>query len=257
MSSDWKVAWVTGASSGIGLELAKRLAARKITVAASARSEDKLVALAKENSYIQPWPLDVSDAVATLTALAEIEKTYGPIDLAVLNAGIWQPLNAKDFDGKKLRQMMDVNYMGVVNCLDGLLPRLYQRGTGHIAIVGSVAAYRGLPKAIAYGPTKAALNNLAEAMKLDLDRAGIKLQIINPGFVDTPMLAKSTFPMPFIMPAGSAADIILKGLESNKFEIAFPAFFAWMLRSGRHLPHSVFYWFYRTFFAPGRGRARE
>lgn len=246
----WETAWVTGASSGIGLHLARLLAAETRTVALSARSADKLKRETGKDSTLAAYPLDVTDAKAVADCIREIEKAKGPIDLAVLNAGIMHIIDCEELDLKKIRAALEVNYMGVVNCLDALVPRMIKRGRGHIAIMGSVSGYRGLPRAIAYGPTKAALISLAETLHVELKPHGINVQVINPGFVDTPLTKNNTFPMPAIIPVEEAAQRILAGLKSEKFEIAFPRAFVYLMKSLRRTSNTIYFWAMRTFVVP-------
>lgn len=245
-----RTAWITGASSGIGRALSLRLARDGLTVAVTARSASALEALAAEaattaaaggSGRIVPWPGDVTDAAVLQAAVEGIESSLGPLDLALLNAGTHTPMSAADFSIATARTLMEVNYMGVVNGLAAVLPRFLARRGGRIAVVASVAGYRGLPTAAAYGPTKAALINLAESLKPDCDRAGVTLQVINPGFVATPLTDRNEFPMPDIIPADRAAEEIVRGLAGNRFEIAFPRRFVAMLKLARLLPYSLYF----------------
>jgi len=250
MSLPWKTAWITGASSGIGRALALALAREGVVVAASARSREALEALAAEagNGRILPTPLDVADrAAVTAAAEAAVRVFRGPPDLAVLNAGTYLPMSADAFDAARFRTQVEVNLMGTVHMLEALLPAYLAAKKGHIAIVSSVAGYRGLPTGAAYGATKAALNNLAESLKYDLDRAGVKLQLVNPGFVKTPLTGKNDFKMPFLMPVEDAVARMIAGLRSSRFEITFPRRFTWQLKLLRLLP-------YRLYFAITRRR---
>ena len=233
----WKVAWVTGASTGIGREIALALAAGGVRVAASARSAEKLSAL---GAGIRGYPLDVTDSVAMATTAERIARDLGPIDIAVFAAGAYQPVTASAIDAEVFGTLMQTNYMGVVNGLAALLPAMQARRAGHLAWIASVAGYRGLPKAAAYGPTKAALINLAESLKPELDGMGIAVSVINPGFVETPMTAGNDFPMPFLMQPAEAARLAIAGLVSQRFEIAFPRRFVAILKIARLLP----YWLY-------------
>lgn len=241
-SRAWRVVWITGASTGMGRAVAVKLALRGIKVAASARSAGALAALAAEHPNIVAYPLDVGDRAAQAATIAAIERDLGPIDLALLNAGVWHPGGSEEFDVAKIEQALLINYTAAIYALDVLLPRMRSRKCGHIAFVASVAGYIGLPNAIAYAPTKAALISLAECLKPDAGRFGIDISVINPGFVETPMTAANTFPMPFIMKAGDAADKIIAGLERKRFEIAFPWQLATILKLARRLPYSVFFW---------------
>lgn len=235
----WKVAWVTGASSGIGRETALQLAGAGVRVAVSARSAEKLDAM---GNGITAYPLDVTDGPAVAAVAARIEAELGPIDLAVLGAGTYSPVEAGDLRSDLFAQTMDVNYMGVVHAAAALIPLMRQRRAGHVAWIASVAGYRGLPKAAAYGPSKAALINLAESLKPELARDGIIVSVINPGFVETPLTAQNDFPMPFLMKPEEAARATIRGLAAGRFEIAYPWPFVMLLRIARALPYPAFFY---------------
>jgi len=243
----WGIAWVTGASSGLGYEFAKLLSAEAEHVVVSARSTDSLNNLATNNANVTAFPVDVSDVDAIAACVKKIEIVHGPIDLAVLNAGTWQLMDTADFDLKAVRQGIEVNYMGICNALDAILPGMLSRGRGHISITASVSGYRGLPGAIAYGPTKAALINLAETLRLELAPHGIVVSLVNPGFVDTPMTRSNPFPMPGLMPVALAANKMLAGLKRRKFEIVFPISFVLAMKLLRLLPDVGYFWFVRRF----------
>ena len=238
MPLPWKTAWVTGASTGIGREIALQLAASGVKVAASARSAAKLADL---GVGVEAYPLDVTDATAAQSVIERIESDLGPIDLAVLGAGTYAPVDATGLDPKVFGHMMATNYMGVVNCLAGLTPRMIARGCGHVSWIASAAGYVGLPKAAAYGPTKAALINLGECLYPELMRAGVKVSVINPGFVETPMTTRNDFAMPFLMKADEAGRRSIAGLVSGRFEIAYPRRFAAILKLARLLPYPMFF----------------
>jgi short-subunit dehydrogenase len=250
MAWAWRTVWITGAGTGIGRELALQLAQAGVIVAISARTAAHLEEVAGHSPNIRAYPLDVTDSDATAATVSRIEADVGPIDLAILNAGIWHPMSATQFDAAKARASMDVNYMGLVNGIQALLPGMIQRRSGHIALVASVAGYRGLPKAAGYAPSKAAAISLAECLKPDLDRHGVAISIVNPGFVETPMTSVNTFPMPFILKADDAARRILSGLAARRFEIAFPWPLVSVLKFARLLPYPLFFWFARTFMSP-------
>lgn len=232
----WKTAWITGASSGIGYELATMLAGGGVRVAASARSAEKLAELAASHPGITPYPVDVTDRIAVLATAQQILSDFGYLDLAILNAGTWQPAPALELSGEQAANSMAVNYLGVVNCIEPLIPAMQSRGSGHLALTGSIAGYRGLPNSCNYGPTKAALINLAETLSIELKREGIAVTIINPGFVDTPMTEVNDFPMPFLMKKEDAAAKILDKLPSKPFEIAFPWQLVRQLKFAQMLP---------------------
>lgn len=236
------VVWITGASTGIGRELALRHAREGWIVAASARSVEKLTQLAAENSNIHAYPVDVTDQAAVAAAARYVESELGPIKLAVLNAGIWHPMTATNYDLTKVHESIAINYGGVVNALAPVMTAMVARGHGHIAIVASVAGYRGLPKGAAYAPTKAALICLAESLAPELKLKGVTMTVVNPGFVATPMTAVNNFPMPFLVTEKEAVDAMMTGLAKRKFEIVFPTRMAIMMKSLRLLPYSVYFW---------------
>lgn len=244
---EWRTVWVTGASSGLGYELAKLLSGDAEHVAVSARSVGPLKELEASHSNVTAYPVDVIDIDAVGACVEKIETTYGFIDLAVLNAGTWQLMDAADIDLKAVQYGIEVNYMGIINALHSVLPGMLSRGQGHISITASVSGYRGLPGAIAYGPTKAALINLAETLRLELAPHGIVVSLINPGFVDTPMTQNNPFPMPGLIPAQLAARKMLVGLKRQKFEISFPLGFVFAMKLLSHLPYSLYFWIVRRF----------
>lgn len=246
----WTSVWITGSSSGIGRDVALKLAARGARVTVSARSAEALVALAASAPRMSAAPLDVTDRAATAAVVAAIEAAQGPLDLVILNAGVWQPMGASSFDAGKSAQSIAVNYLGIANALEHVIPRMVARGRGHIALTASVAGYRGLPQASAYAPSKAAVISLAETLKPDLARKGVTVSVINPGFVDTPMTEVNRFPMPFLMPADKAAEAIISGLEKRKFDIVFPWQMAALMKFARVLPYPAYFWFARTFMMP-------
>lgn len=236
------VTWITGAGSGIGRALAIHLANAGSRVALSARTvEDLTSAVQMVPDRMRMFPLDVTDRKATTATVAAIENWLGPIDRAVLNAGTHIPMSLEDFSADTARRLLEVNYMGVVHGLEALLPRMRARGHGQLAVVASVAGYRGLPTAAAYGPTKAALINLCESLKPDCDRAGIKLQLVCPGFVDTPLTARNRFAMPDLMPVEDAARELADGLDGEGFEITFPRRFTRKLKLARCLPYRLYF----------------
>lgn len=247
----WSGIWITGASSGIGAALARRLDGRGARIAISARSAEKLNTLAEAGQDLDAVPLDVTDAEAVMAAAAGIETALGGIDLAVLNAGTWDLGLVETLDIAAFRKGIDVNYLGVLHGIQAVLPGMLAQGRGHIAIVSSVAGYRGLPKAGAYGPTKAALINLAETLAAEVRGRGVIVSVINPGFVDTPLTADNPFPMPGLITAEAAAAAMEKGLLRRQFEIAFPWGFTRAMKLLRILPNAAFFWLVRRFMLKG------
>lgn len=241
-----KTIWITGASSGIGAETALQLAHRKVHILVTARSVDKLKALADKAKdlpgTITPAPCDVTDQQAISELYMALEKQHGPIDLVLLNAGTYFGDSGVDFSAEKFKKTFDINVNGVAHCLEPVLKAFLERGKGHVAIVASVAGFRGLPKSVSYGPTKAALINMAEALYAELKPKGIKVQVINPGFIKTPLTDKNDFKMPMLMPVEDAAKALIKGLDSNAFEIIFPWPFVVIAKIIGMLPNKPYLW---------------
>lgn len=233
-------AFVTGASSGIGRAVALRLAQRGFTVAVVARREGELDALAAQNPRILPFPGDVTNREGMAGIIAAVESAHGPIALGFLNAGVYFPAERDGFNVDVAWRTFEVNVGGTLNCLGPLLDRMKRRGRGQIAITSSVAGYGGIPGALAYGASKAALIYMAEVLKLTYESAGLTIQIVNPGFVETPMTAPNTdFEMPFIMSAEAAAKIICDGFARGGFEITFPRRLAYAFKAARLLPYPL------------------
>mgnify|MGYP000014657223 FL=1 len=229
--------WITGASMGIGAHLARHAANQVGRVAISARSEDKLTALADENpDHIFAYPLDVLDLAATTAVVEAIEHDHGPITIAVLNAGTHADMPASAFDAQEVAKIYALNMTGMANGLDPLLKRFLPRGAGQIALTASVAGFRGLPRAGAYCASKAGTIALAESLACEIDPKGVKVQVICPGFVRTPLTDKNDFPMPYLMEPEDAASRIWAGLMSDRFEISFPRRFVWQLKFLQLLP---------------------
>ncbi|MGV1833209.1 SDR family NAD(P)-dependent oxidoreductase [Rhizobium rhizogenes] len=239
------VAWITGASSGIGRALALRLAGEGYKVAVTARRHDKLLELQAEASKLSGSIVvldgDVTSAEDMEHTVAAIEYQHGPLALVVLNAGIYLPARAEDLNHEVFDHSFAVNLHGVVNCLVPAVRHMRARGHGQIAIVSSAAGYGGLPGGAAYGATKAALINMAESLNFDLDRVGIRIQLVTPGFVETPLTAKNKFPMPGLMSMNDAATAIAAGLKSPSFEITFPKSFTYKMKLMRFLPYSLYF----------------
>lgn len=240
-----RIVWITGASSGIGRALALLLAGQGDRVAVSARGEAKLQDLIQESSNargsIHSYPLDITSADDCAKTVQAIRSDLGDIDLAVLNAGTHHPVDASDFKAADLKSLVDINLLGTGNCLEPLLQQMIPAKQGQIAIVASVAGYRGLPTSAYYGATKAAQINMAEALKFDLDHHGIKLQLVDPGFVKTPLTDKNEFAMPFLIDVETAAARMARGFESSSFEITFPRRFTYMLKLFSALPYRLYF----------------
>lgn len=247
----WKVAWITGASGAICGEIARRLAAASVTIAATARGSDKLDQLAASSECIKPFPADVLKPEELKATVAKIESTLGPIDLGLLGAGMYAPFDIRNIDLDGFRRTMALNVDGVINAIAAVLPSMRARKSGHIAIMGSLFGYAGWPENGSYGASKAAVINLAESLKLELEGTGVAITIINPGFVDTPLNA-SYDPKKklYVMSKERCARKILEKLPRRPYEIAFPTQVELFFKTVRSLPRAVSFplirWFTKT-----------
>jgi short-subunit dehydrogenase len=240
MAGGQRVAWITGASSGIGRALALRLRADGWTVVASARRAETLAELAAGDPLLVPLPLDVTDGSAVRRAVRHIEDTVGPIDTAVLCAGTYVPMRARAFSAKVVADTLALNTVGVAHGLEALLPAMLARGRGRIVAVASVAGYRGMPTSAAYGASKAAVIHMMEALQPEMAGTGVVLQVANPGFVRTPLTDRNTFPMPFLMEVEDAVAALVRGMQTRRFEIVFPRSLALLLKAARMLPIGLY-----------------
>lgn len=240
---DWqgRVAWIVGGSSGIGEATAAELHRRGARVIVSARNAHALERFARAHPGACGLECDVTDAQALRRAAAQIEASHGGIDLVLFCAGHYKPQHATAFDLDEMLRHQQVNYVGALNLLDAVLPLLLRQGRGHLSLVSSVAGYVGLPKSLAYGPTKAALINLAEGLYLDLHPRGIGVSVINPGFVETPLTSQNGFHMPALISPQEAAREILAGWARGEFEIHFPKRFTRWLKALRVLPYAAYF----------------
>ena len=238
--------WITGASSGIGLAVTLKYVAQGHTVLATARSAEKLEALRGQcaglKGEVHTAIADVCDVPALESVYTHFKELVGVPDKVILNAGTYFPTPAKTFSASGHADLMNINFGGVVNCLEIVIPDMIKRKAGQIAIVASVAGYRGLVNASAYGASKAALINLAESMREELAKENVDIRLVNPGFIKTPLTDLNKFPMPFLMPVDDAADKLISGLVGKKFEITFPAPFALIMKTLRIMPNWAFFW---------------
>ncbi len=235
-----RVVWLTGATSGIGRALAIRLLDEGHHVAISARSLGDLTELAGDRSNVLLLPLDVSDREAVQDAGNHLDDLFGRLDLAIFNAGTCEYVDVRRFDLDLVKRVFAPNFFGVLHCLDAALPLLRKaRSEGSrplIAATSSASAYVPLPRAAAYGASKAALSHFLESLRLDLHEEGIDISLIHPGFVETPLSARNDFPMPMRISAAAAAEAILQGLEHRRLDIHFPRRFTLGVRLMGILP---------------------
>ena len=230
--------WLVGASEGLGRAVAMELSRRGAALVLSARSEDRLRDLADDlPGPAEVQTIDVSDRDAVEDAAAAVGEVGGLVYLA----GVYWPLSAQEWDAGKNEAMADINYTGAVRVLGAVLPGMLERGAGHVVLTGSLSGFRGLPGAVAYGSSKAAVMYLAEALKADLKATPIKVQLVNPGFVRTRLTDKNDFSMPFIMEPEEAARIVADHMESARFARNFPWGFSLLFRASRFLPDWLYY----------------
>lgn len=247
-SYPWKMAWITGASGAICGEIARRLAGAGVSIAATARPSGKLDALAASSERIKAYPADVLKPDALKITVAKIESDMGPIDLALLGAGMYVPFDIRNIDLEGFHHSMALNVDGVINAVAAVLPAMLARRSGHIAIMGSLFGYAGWPGNGSYGASKAAVINLAESLKLELEGTGVDVTIINPGFVDTPLNASYDAKKKlYVMSKERCARKILEKLGSKPYEIAFPGQVEGFLKTVRSLPRAVSFSLVRWF----------
>jgi short-subunit dehydrogenase len=240
--SEKKIIWITGASSGIGKALAIKFAKNGWIVAASARRENLLNELKNINKNIFSFPLDVTEIDKCKITAKNIIEQLGGIDICVFGTGMHDPKSEKKFNLDKVREIMEVNYFGTMNSINSIYKYFSDKKNGQISIISSVAGYRGLPAAGAYCASKAALTSFAESLYFDMQIKNVRVSLISPGFIKTPMTDQNDFPMPMIKSPEFAANEIYKGLTKNKaFEIHFPKAFTYFLKFLQILPSSLYF----------------
>ena len=238
-----KVIWITGASSGIGKALALKFADNGWKVAISARRENLLNEISESNENIKSFPLDVTDKVKCKEVFDQIKNHYGDIDICFFSTGTWNPKTEKDIDLEQIENVFKVNFFGTVNSIKAVEQHFKNKMDGIITIVSSIAGYRGLPNSTGYGPSKSALNNLAESLYFDFGRYNVRICLVSPGFIKTPMTDKNDFKMPFLKTPEFAADEIYKGLINKKiFEIHFPKELTLTLKLFSFFPSKLYFY---------------
>jgi len=239
---DNKTIWITGASSGIGKALAIKFSKEGWNVAISARRENLLEEIAKSNNNIYPFPLDVTNSEKCKSIFESVIKKTGEINISVFCTGIHDPKSEKKLNIKKIREIMEVNFFGTVNSINAVYDYYKEKKSGQISIVSSVAGYRGLPAAGAYCASKSALSSFAESLYFDLKRFNVRVSLVNPGFIKTPMTDQNDFPMPMMKSAEFAAEQMFKGLTQKKaFEIHFPVAFTSMMKVLKVIPNGLYF----------------
>jgi len=240
--TDKKVIWITGASSGIGKALALKFAQEGWSVAASARRENLLQELNKKNHNIYSFPLDVTNPDQCKKVFEEIKKKFNSIEISIFGTGIHDPNSEKRFNLEKIREIMEVNYFGTMNSINSVYDYYNDKKGGQISIISSVAGYRGLPAAGAYCASKSALTSFTESLRFEMMRKNVRVSLVSPGFIKTPMTDQNDFPMPMIKSPEFAAEQIYIGLtKKTGFEIHFPKAFTFFLKFLRILPNSIYF----------------
>ena len=238
-----KTIWITGGSTGIGKALAIKFANNGWNVAISARRENLLNELSDKYENITSFPLDVTDKIKCVEFFTQIKNKFQEIDICFFSTGTWNPKKEKDIDIDQIEDVFKINFFGTLNSIKAVEQYYRDRKKGIITIVSSIAGYRGLPNSTGYGPSKSALNNLAESLYFDFKRSNVRVCLVSPGFIKTPMTDKNDFKMPFLKSPEYAADKIYDGLINKKiFEIHFPKELTLTLKLLSFLP-SKFYFY--------------
>ncbi len=229
--------WIVGASEGLGRALAQALDAAGAHLVISARSAERLAELGASLTHAQIMPLDVTDSASVRAAADQLP----PLDGMIYCVGLYDPMRAQDWRQESALSMAEANFMGALRVLDLVLPNFVARGAGHLVMIGSLAGFRGLPGAIGYGASKAAMMHLTENLHADLRKTGVKVQLCNPGFIRTRLTAKNNFAMPFIQTPAQAAEHVMRAMRSNRFETSFPRPFSWLFLAARFLPNWAYF----------------
>ena len=238
-----KVIWITGGGTGIGKAVAIKFANQGWKVAISGRRENILKEVEDINPNIKSFPLDVNDKGKCFEIMKNIKEEFGDIDICFFSTGTWDPKKEREIDVAQIEKVFKVNFFGTLNCIKSVEDHFRNRKNGIITIVSSIAGYKGLPNSTGYGPSKAALNNLAESLCFDFGRYNVRVCLVSPGFIKTPMTDKNDFKMPFLKTPEYSADKIYDGLtNSNKFEIHFPKSLTLVLKFFKIIPDRFYFY---------------
>ena len=238
-----KVIWITGGGTGIGKAVALKFANQGWKVAISGRRETVLKEVEDINPNIKSFPLDVNDKGKCFEIMKNIKEEFGDIDICFFSTGTWDPKKEREIDVEQIEKVFKVNFFGTLNCIKSVEDHFRNRKNGIITIVSSIAGYKGLPNSTGYGPSKAALNNLAESLYFDFGRYNVRVCLVSPGFIKTPMTDKNDFKMPFLKTPEYSADKIYNGLiNSNKFEIHFPKSLTLILKFFKIIPDRLYFY---------------
>ena len=239
-----KTIWITGGSTGIGKALAIKFAKEGWNVAISARRENLLKETCEEHENISSFPLDVTDKKRCTEVFQNITDTFQNIDICFFSTGTWDPKREKDIDVEQIENVFKINFFGTLNSIKAVEKYFKDKKSGTITIVSSIAGYRGLPNSTGYGPSKSALNNLAESLYFDFGKSNVRVCLVSPGFIKTPMTDKNDFKMPFLKTPEYAAEKIYDGLvNKDSFEIHFPKSLTIILKILSFLPNKIYFGF--------------
>ena len=237
-----KTIWITGGSTGIGKALAIKFANEGWNVAISARRESLLKEISDNNENISSYPLDVTNKEKCKEVFNNIKNKFKNIDICFFSTGTWDPKKEKDIDVEQIEDVFKVNFFGTLNSIKSVEEYFKDKKSGIITIVSSIAGYRGLPNSTGYGPSKSALNNLAESLYFDFKKSNVRICLVSPGFIKTPMTDKNDFKMPFLKTTEYAAEKIYDGLiNKNTFEIHFPKSLTLILKILSFLPSKIYF----------------
>jgi len=237
-----KTIWITGGSTGIGKALAIKFASNGWNVAISARRENLLQEISDNNENIFSYPLDVTNKSQCKEVFNKIKSKFQNVDICFFSTGTWNPKKEKDIDVEQIEDVFKVNFFGTLNSIKAVEEYFKNKQDGIITIVSSIAGYRGLPNSTGYGPSKSALNNLAESLYFDFKRSNVRVCLVSPGFIKTPMTDKNDFKMPFLKTTEYAANKIYDGLiNKNNFEIHFPKSLTLILKLFSFLPSKLYF----------------
>ena len=237
-----KTIWITGGSTGIGKALAIKFSNKGWNVAISARRVELLNELSNQHENITAFPLDVTNKIKCNEVFDQIISKYTNLDICFFSTGTWNPKKEKDIDVEQIEEVFKVNFFGTINSIKAVEQFFKNQKSGIITIVSSIAGYRGLPNSTGYGPSKSALNNLAESLHFDFKRFNIRVCLVSPGFIKTPMTDKNDFKMPFLKTPEYAANKIYDGLiNKDNFEIHFPKILTVILKILSFLPSKIYF----------------
>ena len=241
-----KVVWITGASSGIGKSLALKFAKEGWNVAISARRENLLNEISESNENIKSFPLDVTDKNKCKDVFDKVKNEFGNVDICFFSTGTWSPKKEKDIDVEQIENVFKVNFFGTLNCIKAVEEYFKNKKGGTITIVSSIAGYRGLPNTTGYGPSKSALISLAESLYFDFEKHNVRVCLVSPGFIKTPMTDKNDFKMPFLKTPEFSADKIYDGLiNGSNFEIHYPKELTLILKFLKIIPDRLYFYLIR------------